>query len=145
MDFNGFNIEYQAVRARLRSETSPDVESAQQYLRELAAGLPAGNDQQVASRLIDGLPVAILPPPPPSRDMLEARELLNEADFSRGTTQERVAEIDRVRKKIWAIADRGATDSAAIRGLTRSLDRTEEDLVEGFPWDDPTPDQPAGT
>jgi hypothetical protein len=72
--------------------------------------------------------------------MTEALRVLDEADFESGTVDERLAALREARRRIWAIADRAGADSVTIRGLTRGLERTEEDLTEGLPWSDP----PAG-
>jgi hypothetical protein len=73
--------------------------------------------------------------------MAEALRVLDAADFSRGTKAEQLAALSAAREQIWAIADRAGQDSGAIRGLTRGLEKSEELLTEGPPWDD---EQPAG-
>lgn len=143
MDFNGFNREYKLARAGLRGGQVSDVEAEQQRLRILVPTLPTENDQQVAERLIAGLPALVAPAEPPTPEVAEALRVLDTADFDSGTKEERLAALDKARKQIWAIADRAGDDSATIRGLTRMLERQEEILVDGLPWADPPPDDRA--
>ncbi|MEU8225446.1 hypothetical protein [Kribbella sp. NPDC048915] len=71
-----------------------------------------------------------------SPEMIEALRVLESADLERGTREERLAAFARVRREIWAIADRAGSDSIAIRALTRGLESSEQLLAEGAPWDD---------
>jgi uncharacterized membrane protein YccC len=143
MEFHEFNQAYRITRARLRTGETADMEAEQQRLQALVASLPTEHDQQVARRLIAGLPALVAPAEPPTPEMTEALRILDTADFDSGTKEERLAALDKARKQIWAIADRAGNDSATIRGLTRMLERQEEILVDGLPWADPPPDDRA--
>lgn len=139
MDFNEFNQEFKVARSRLRAGEIGPVDEVQRRLRELAAGLTGDEDRRVAEGLVAGLPDAVAPARAASPELIEARSILDSDDLDRGSKEERLAAIDRARKEIWAIADRAGDDSATIRALTRMLDRREDALVEGLPWDDPPP------
>ena len=75
-----------------------------------------------------------------SAEMIEALQLLADADFESGTTEQRLAALRDARRRIWAIADRAGADSVTIRGLTRGLERSEEILTDGLPWSAPPAD-----
>jgi hypothetical protein len=142
MDFNEFRRQYKLSRASLIAGKTTDLDGVQTQLRQLADEL-TGNDQEVARKLIDGIPALVAaaqePPPESSPEMLEARQIIDEAKFDEGTREERLAAYDGARKKIWAIADRAGADSDRIRYLTRRFESTELHLEEGLPWDDPPP------
>lgn len=140
MEFEQFQQEYVAAREELASGGISDVADIQAQLREMAVTLSDPTDRQVADGLIEAL--ASVPPAAAeqSPEMAEALRVLDSADFEHGSKEERLAALAAARRQIWAIADRAGADSVTIRGLTRGLERTEEDLTEGLPW----PDPPAG-
>jgi hypothetical protein len=142
MDFNEFNRQYKLSRARLIAGESTDLDEAQAELRQLADEL-TGNDQQIAHKLIDGLPALIASVQDEdaehSPEMREAIRILDEDRLDVGTIDERLAALADARKRILAIADRAGADSLKIRGLTRGLDSTERALELGPPWSDPVP------
>lgn len=78
-----------------------------------------------------------------SVEMVEALGVLAEGDFESGSREERLAALAEARRRIWEIADRAGDDSVTIRGLTRGLERSEEILIEGLPWSDPSADSRA--
>jgi len=138
MDFEQFQREYAAARADVEAGRITDVAAVRSRLEDFAAELGTPTDREVARGLIGRLaaPAAVRQ----SAEMQEALRLLADTDFTTGTADERLAALAAVRREIWAIADRAGTDSAAIRGLTRGLESSENHLNDP-PWDDP---QPAG-
>jgi hypothetical protein len=63
-----------------------------------------------------------------------ALEIIDDPALDTGTVDEQVAKIADARRQVFEVADRAGEDGARIRGLTRMLDRREEQLVDPYPW-----------
>jgi hypothetical protein len=137
MDFERFKQEYVAARQELESGELADAADVQAQLHVLAAQLTSGVDRQIAEGLIEKLGT-VAAPRGQSPEMTQALQILDAADFTSGTKNERLAALAAARQQIWAIADRAGQDSTAIRGLTRGLESSENLLTDGMPWDDPS-------
>ncbi|TDD41960.1 hypothetical protein E1263_42365 [Kribbella antibiotica] len=136
MEYEEFKRKYVAGFEELLADRPADLDKVKDRLRSLVPQLPAA-DQPSASRLIDKL---ALPETPAgqSAEMAEALDLLNKADFERGTVEERLAVYAATRRALWEIADRAGDDSEEIRRFSRGLETSENYLADP-PWDDPQP------
>ena len=136
MEYEQFTREYAAARQELESGGLTDVAGVQSQLHELAAQLSTATDRQTAAELIDRLTAPATTADERSPEMAEALRVLDSADFTGGSREERLAALAAARREIWAIADRAGADSNAIRGLTRGLETSENLLTDKLPWDD---------
>ncbi|GAA0614455.1 hypothetical protein HPO96_26130 [Kribbella sandramycini] len=136
MEFERFTREYAVARTELESGRLTDVGEIKAQLQELAAQLETATDREVAAGLIARL--AAPENSEQSPELKSALRVLDEADFTSGTPEQRLAALAAARRQIWAIADRAGADSGAIRGLTRGLERSEE-LLTDDPWNNPSP------
>lgn len=141
MEFHEFNHEFTLSRARLRAGETSDVAAEQQLLRALVASLPTDHERKVAAGLITRLAEKEQPRPADSPEMIEAVNLIERAADAQGTIEERLAFLADTRQKVWAIAARAGSDSAAIQALTRMLDSQEEVLTDPPPWLESTLDE----
>lgn len=131
-----FNHAHNRAREQVRKNAGATIESDQRNLRELAERLPAKNHRW-ASSLIDDLPKAAIPPPPPGPLFMEASAIQGVAFAAQGTTEEKLAIISDAMRQIWEIAERApAKEAANIRGLSRVLEHLENELRDPT-WPEP--------
>lgn len=137
-DIAKFNSAYVGARYRIQ-DGEPDVATEQARLRELLPDDTPAEDRTWAEELINGL----AEPPAPPREWSElyhqAGAVATAAYQAVGTTEERIAAIERARREIFAIADQAAGDEAPhIRAMTRSLEHIEDALRNpNWPADPP--------
>jgi hypothetical protein len=138
-----FNSEVNASLYRIRDNKGAGIAEEQERLRRLVSLLETEDDRAWAESLIEDLPRRATPLPP-SAPMAEALRIQDQAFFSGGTTEERLATLEAARKRIFEIADTAPREEqASIRGLTRTLEHLEEGLRNPYPPFDSPP--PGGT
>ncbi|TCM41135.1 hypothetical protein [Kribbella sp. VKM Ac-2568] len=139
MDSAEFNRRYFDAFNTLGTRLMTDLLQTQRDLQALAKTLPDEAARLDAEEKVHELPTYLQPMfDPMTLDRREAELVLDAADHTTGTKEERLAAIDATRKKIWAIADRAGEDAHQIRYMTRRLDTAETDILDSnyLPWND---------
>ncbi|GAA1569687.1 MULTISPECIES: hypothetical protein [Kribbella] len=146
LDLPAFNDAYIRARDRVRGDApAVDVTAEQERLRALVPADATDHDRTWTARLIDRLGTP--PPPPPARSELymQAEQIHAEVYPPQGTAEEKIAQLEAGRHRIWSLADRATPDEEYdIRALTYDLKYLEDVLRDPpFPLTDepfPTPD-----